>query len=88
MPFISQAPKLKEIYILNLLIKNETDADINLSSLNNEREKLPNAKKVTIYANESIYLNVKWKKQQTDIGLVKLKRDNWNDWKHDFSLAL
>lgn len=45
---------------------------IDLLTLNEERKKLPNAQKITIFVGESVYLENKWK-QVIDLSFIELK---------------
>lgn len=47
---------------------------LNLWTLNNEREKLENARKVTIYVEEEKYLATKWTTIETNYSLIELRR--------------
>lgn len=47
---------------------------LNLWTLNNEREKLENARKVTIYVEEETYLATKWTTTETNYSLIELRR--------------
>lgn len=47
---------------------------INLSFLNAERAKLPNAQAITLYVKEEVYLATKWAMKQTDFDFIKLRR--------------
>lgn len=47
---------------------------IDLYRLNRERAKLPDAKKITLYVNERLYLATKWAIRDTDLPFIRLKR--------------
>lgn len=51
------------------------DFPLNLAVLNIKRKKLNNAKKVTIYVSESVYLHTKRTVGQTNFDLIELKKD-------------
>ncbi|XP_055303244.1 uncharacterized protein LOC129568928 [Sitodiplosis mosellana] len=81
-PFICHSPKLTKIVVFRL----EEDPDeliLNLVQLNKERSKLPNARKVTIYVEEHVYLAVKWTINQTS--LIEIKRgSSYDTLNHSF----
>ncbi|XP_031635389.1 uncharacterized protein LOC116348506 [Contarinia nasturtii] len=67
--FIKCAPKLKEIFA------DRFDKELDVSSWNKEREKLPRARKVTIYVDEETFLKTKWNTESTDnLSLITIKR--------------
>lgn len=78
LPFVHRCPTLKQIKVRPLwygAFGNPEGTDtINLQALNNQRKKLTNAQKITIFVNEEIYLTYKWK-QETNFSLVELERD-------------
>lgn len=57
---------------------------IDLHALNKEREKLPDAQKITPYIEEDNYLATKWAFGETDFGLIRMKKHTSYEWKHDF----
>lgn len=77
-PFICQSVKLKEIVVHYQLRGgihfNDITNIIDLFAVNKEREKLANAKKVTIYVDEEIYLATKWALKETDCRLIRFAR--------------
>lgn len=62
----------------------EEQAIINLSLLNSERAKVLNAKMVTLYVNENVYLATKWAMDRTHFDSVQLRRLKSFEWDHDF----
>lgn len=77
--FIGRNPKLERIRIDWFMdeagnIKDEKC--LNLIELNKERAKIPNAKKVTLYVEESTYLATKRATRDTDFDFINLKRTN------------
>lgn len=46
----------------------------NLRKLENERKRLHNARKVTLYVEEEVYLTTKWAMKQTDYEFIRLQR--------------
>lgn len=71
-PFVKYSTNLKEIHLFGN-IRSEWNV-IHLSHLNEERMKLTNACKVTIHANDEIYIATKWTNRMTVFDLVELKR--------------
>lgn len=59
---------------------------INLPLLNAERAKLTNAKKVTIYVTEEVYLVTKWAIKATEFEFIQIKRFESYEWDTDFSM--
>lgn len=55
-----------------------------LSLWNEEREKLPAAKKVTIYIYDEVYLATKWAMKGKEFRLVEMQRGNSHEWGHHF----
>lgn len=72
LPFIRYSPKLTKIVVFRL--KKSDKTILNVAELNEERSNLNNARKVTIYVEEPVYLAVKWSVNQTDGSLVRIKR--------------
>lgn len=79
LPFIRSCSKLEQIRIKRL--RNGTyskDGIINLVALNNERTKLSNAHKITIFVREDVFLKNKWQ-QAINFSLIALKRNvSWD----------
>lgn len=91
LPFVCRAAKMNKIEVETLLHGshfNERDNVLNLLALNDEREKLVTARKITIYVNEDVYLATKWAMKQTDFSLIEIKRITSLNWKHSFTLDL
>lgn len=83
LPFIRFSPRLKQVKCGDLsdgmhMIGGILDVD----ALNNQRKELPNARKVTIYVNEAVFLATKWaRKGAMHFDLVELRRGEsilWN----------
>lgn len=91
--FICHSPKITKI-VLNPLEKNNENI-INVETLNKERSKMVNAKKVTIYVDESVYLAVKCRTNQINSNLIELKRGstydalnhNFDYWMSEYGLT-
>lgn len=79
---ISKAVNLTKIRFTTILGRILSKEDIAI--LNNTREKLDGASKVTIYVEEPMYLDLKWEMKQQEFELIKLKRHASYDWYHDF----
>lgn len=61
---------------------------LDLTSLNNEREKLHGAKNVTIYVKEDIYLATKWKHTNMKLHFIEVQRLESFEWDHAFGFNL
>lgn len=57
---------------------------INLSSLNTERAQLSDAKMITLYVTEEVYLTTKRVMNETDYDFIQLRRFESFKWDHDF----
>lgn len=53
-----------------------------LRQLNEERGKLPNARKVRLYVEETVYLATKWAIKETNFGFVRMLRVDANESKY------
>lgn len=76
---IGNFPKLKHFQIESIYDANQ----LNLTALNNEREKLAGACKTTIYVDEYTFLTTKWASLKTNLSLIELKRMEaccWEDF--------
>lgn len=79
-------PKLKKLKLEYEGIK--TINTLKLLTLNKEREKLPTARKVTIYVPDFVFLKTKWSvgNGETNLPLIQMKRidsyewNNYYDW--------
>lgn len=76
--YFAETPELRE-EINFKPTKNEAFSEgqpliINLSVLNRERAKLPNAEKITLYVDEKVYLATKRARRETDLKFISLKR--------------
>lgn len=74
LPFIQHCPKLRQIKIRRLRIENHFDSRniIDLLALNRERQKLPDACKITIFVSEKVFLENKWN-QRINWSMIELK---------------
>ena len=70
LPFVYYSVKLTEVKIDAVPNEEESKYVLDLVALNNERQKLPNARKVTIYIAEKVYLATKWANHTTDLSLI------------------
>ena len=58
---------------------------LNIEELNEERSKMDNARKVTVYVQEAVYLAVKWTKNRTEWHLIEIKRgSSYDALNHNF----
>lgn len=88
MPFIRRTATLDKIRVayshVNDVYFNRGTDTIDLVKLNEERARLPGARKITIYVGEGVYLATKRALKKTDFELIRLKRRTSFDWDHDF----
>lgn len=84
LPFIYYSAKLKEAKIDVVGNKEDFKCVLDLVAMNNERRKLPHARKVTIYIEEKVYLATKWGNYTTNLGLVQIKRAHSHEWSNHF----
>lgn len=83
--FIRHSANVKQIKID--VIEDEQqffDAITNLSALNYEREQLIDAKKITIYLRERLFLAIKMATTQTDFDFIQIQRLETIDWENAF----
>lgn len=71
---IRHSPNLKTI-IQQCYRPSQHQSIPNIKKLNEERAQLVNAKKVTIYVDEDVYLAVKWTENETNWSLIEIKRN-------------
>lgn len=85
LPFVRHTKHLKCIKVRNLESGSHYDGNIlYLSGLSKERAKLYDARKLTIYLEEDVYLNTKWTIDKTNFDLVDIKRGESFVWAHHF----
>lgn len=82
-PFITKSRSLKRIRIYSFEYF-QGDKVIDLRTLNREREKLDDPEIVFVYVPEDVYLATKWTLRDTDLSLIRLKRNLSIEWNHDF----
>lgn len=58
---------------------------VDLVKLNRAREQLPNARTITVYVKEEVYLATKRALKETNFPLIRLKRIESFEWNHNFS---
>lgn len=87
LPFIHHLSKLQKINVDHF--KNETKMNfiLDLKSMNDERAKLFDPCKVTIYVEEKVYLDTKWAMKHINLNLVELKRSESHEWSHHFEYS-
>ncbi|XP_055306488.1 uncharacterized protein LOC129570790 [Sitodiplosis mosellana] len=83
-PFIRQSPKLRQIKVLSKDEAHFNRGILKLLTLNQDREKLAQARKVSIYVPDNIFLRTKWSVNygDTNLSLIEMKRCDsieWND---------
>lgn len=80
LPFIRNSVNLTKIRLGN-------DAGhLKVGKFNEERTKLINARRITIYVPDNIYLNMKWDYNygETDFDAIKIRRTTTYDWNHHY----
>lgn len=88
LPFIRQLSSLKKIkiYYINYGIYfNDTNDILNLSALDDERKKCPNAGKITFYLKENIYLATKFAFKKSKLNFIEIKRRESYEKNLDFA---
>lgn len=76
-PFIRHTRKLKTIHIAKLRTEKQNGICVDgkiVKEWNKVRGLLAEARKVTIYIEEEMYLDIKWTLNETDFGLIKTRR--------------
>lgn len=87
--FVGGNPNLERIRVDWFLNEDEIIEDekiIDLVDLNRERSKLQNAKKVTLYVQETVYLATKRGSRETNLALIKLQRSSALRGEYDFPI--
>lgn len=84
LPFIRRSMNLKKIKVLPKGEAHFNGGILNLMMLNDERTKLFEAKKVTIYVPDNIFLKTKWTTKNGDIDLkfVEMRRIDSIEWNY------
>lgn len=83
--FIRHAPNVKQIKIDVIEDENRfLDTITNLSALNNKRRQLIDAKKITIYMRENLFLAIKLATITTDLEFIEIQRLETIDWENAF----
>ncbi|XP_055303133.1 uncharacterized protein LOC129568837 isoform X3 [Sitodiplosis mosellana] len=83
LPFIRQSVKLNRIIVKGVYFSENI---FKVSTMNKEREKLKNARKVTIYVPDDLFVTIKWATPNgdTDLKLVEIKRCDSYRWDHHY----
>lgn len=85
LPIIQYAKNVNKIKICRIEHdRNLKEFTLDLAMLNEYREKLENASKITIYVPEKWYLDTKWTIGKTDHSLIELKRSETIQWENLF----
>lgn len=77
--FIQHSVNLRTIKIRHILDQDDF-RKIDLSQLNDDRNRLHRPCKVSIFLNENIYLAMKWAHDRIDFGLIEIKRYESQEW--------
>lgn len=81
LPFICKSSRLTTIKIKRFLGGSHyVNGSIDLLALNEEREKLNGAKRITIYVNENLILLWRWKNHPIRCKLIELRRFYSHEW--------
>lgn len=81
-PFFQQLPKLRKIRLCGPYPMNSPI--YNLRMWNEQRAKLADAIKLTIYVDEEIYIKTKWAMTKMNYSFIELKRESMCEWHNDF----
>lgn len=65
----------------------EQNIIVDVTALNEEREKLKGAQKLLIFIQEEVYLQVKWTRNGKEYSLIEIRRVSSHEWNH-FSIPL
>lgn len=87
-PFMRKSVELEKIKVgrfYNGAHFSEDTQIIDLPALNEERIQLTDARKITLYVWEDVYLATKWTLKETNFALIRLKHIESFEWDHDFS---
>lgn len=87
LPFIRRSAEMQRIKVDKLRTKipfKNYNRIIDLFALNQEREKVIDAQKITLFVEEDIFLGTKWMTGETDLKFIRLKRKESFEWEHDF----
>lgn len=78
LPFICHSVKLNKVKF----VPNTNETILKLATLNEKREKLTGARKVTIYVPDNIFLATKWKTNNgvTNLNMIEIKRADSYEW--------
>lgn len=72
--FAHHSVKLKKMKVDFIFMKKDFEYILDLAAMNEEREKLFEVRKLTIYVEESVYLATKWAHYNTDLKLIEMRR--------------
>lgn len=88
LPFIAGSVTLSRINVLSLLTGNHFDQHegvLDLAALDRQRKRLQEARKITIYVDERVYLATKRAMKRTDFDLIRVARADSYEWNHEFA---
>lgn len=84
--FIRHLPNLKQIKIDVILVDEHFNNNIiNMFALQKMRQQLPEARQITIYVDDNVYVATKWA-TKTKTSLIKLKRAEAYEWEDEHIL--
>lgn len=80
LPFVYQCAKLKELRIDVVHDRTKFNCILDLPAINRERMQLNNARKITIFIDEHVFLATKWATERTEFSLIEIKREYTREW--------
>ncbi|XP_055309899.1 uncharacterized protein LOC129573434 [Sitodiplosis mosellana] len=87
LPFVHRLVNLEKINVDHFKNEDKSNLIVDLQTMNDEREKLFGAHKVTIFVEENVYLYTKWAMKSTNLTFVELKRSESYEWSHHFEYS-
>lgn len=87
LPFVHRLVNLNKINVNHFKNDDKTNLILDIQSMNDERDKLPEAQKVTIFVEENVYLHTKWAMKPINLRLVELKRCESFECGHHFEYS-
>lgn len=85
MSFIRHSRRLKALKIAPRNNDHFNDGILKLHFMNEERKKLSNARQVTVYVDDNVFLTTKWMHGDTTLNYVEMRRATSLVWDYDYS---
>lgn len=79
-PFLYFAPTLRAVKMGIILDRQNFSSCIDLREIDSRRKNLKNARKVTIYVDDNVYIPTKWINPKIEFKYVEMKRANAQEW--------